>query len=92
MKAHVYVTLKRSVLDAQGQTVAGALRRMARLGRESGAELGGGILARHNEEIVKRRDRPAQGQARQTLIQTMKHIGKTRAKRFGQQSTARIRR
>ena len=29
MKAHVYVTLKRSVLDAQGQTVADALRRMA---------------------------------------------------------------
>ncbi len=28
MKAHVYVTLKRSVLDPQGQTVAGALRRM----------------------------------------------------------------
>jgi phosphoribosylformylglycinamidine synthase len=28
MKAHVFVTLKRSVLDAQGQTVAGALRRM----------------------------------------------------------------
>jgi len=28
MKAHVYVTLKRSVLDAQGQTVTGALRRM----------------------------------------------------------------
>jgi phosphoribosylformylglycinamidine synthase len=28
MKAHVYVTLKRSVLDAQGQTVAGALQRM----------------------------------------------------------------
>jgi phosphoribosylformylglycinamidine synthase PurS subunit len=28
MKAHVYVTLKQSVLDAQGQTVAGALRRM----------------------------------------------------------------
>jgi phosphoribosylformylglycinamidine synthase PurS subunit len=28
MKAHVYVTLKRSVLDAQGQTDAGALRRM----------------------------------------------------------------
>ncbi len=28
MKAHVYITLKRSVLDAQGQTVAGALRRM----------------------------------------------------------------
>jgi phosphoribosylformylglycinamidine synthase len=28
MKAHVYVTLKCTVLDAQGQTVAGALRRM----------------------------------------------------------------
>jgi phosphoribosylformylglycinamidine synthase len=28
MKAHVYVTLKRTVLDAQGQTVAGALSRM----------------------------------------------------------------
>ena len=28
MKAHVYVTLKRTVLDAQGQTIAGALRRM----------------------------------------------------------------
>ena len=28
MMAHVYVTLKRTVLDAQGQTVADALRRM----------------------------------------------------------------
>jgi phosphoribosylformylglycinamidine synthase PurS subunit len=28
MKAHVYVTLKRTVLDAQGQTISGALRRM----------------------------------------------------------------
>lgn len=28
MKAHVYVTLKRSVLDAQGKTIADALRRM----------------------------------------------------------------
>ena len=28
MKAHVYVTLKRTVLDAQGATVADALRRM----------------------------------------------------------------
>jgi phosphoribosylformylglycinamidine synthase len=28
MKAHVYVTLKRTVLDAQGQTVQDALRRM----------------------------------------------------------------
>ncbi len=29
MKAHVYVTLKRTVLDAQGKTVADALRRMS---------------------------------------------------------------
>jgi phosphoribosylformylglycinamidine synthase PurS subunit len=28
MKAHVYVTLKRTVLDAQGQTVADALSRL----------------------------------------------------------------
>ena len=28
MKAHVYVKLKRTVLDAQGQTVSDALRRM----------------------------------------------------------------
>lgn len=28
MKAHVYVTLKRTVLDAQGKTVADALKRM----------------------------------------------------------------
>jgi phosphoribosylformylglycinamidine synthase PurS subunit len=28
MMAHVYVTLKRTVLDAQGQTVADALQRM----------------------------------------------------------------
>ena len=29
MKAHVYVTLKTTVLDAQGQTVSNALRRMS---------------------------------------------------------------
>ncbi len=29
MKAHVYVTLKRTVLDAQGKTIADALRRMS---------------------------------------------------------------
>ncbi len=29
MKAHVYVTLKRTVLDAQGKTIAEALGRMA---------------------------------------------------------------
>jgi phosphoribosylformylglycinamidine synthase len=32
MMAHVYVTLKRTVLDAQGQTVAGALRRIGMTG------------------------------------------------------------
>ena len=32
MKAHVYVTLKRTVLDAQGKTVADALRRMNYVG------------------------------------------------------------
>ena len=34
MKAHVYVTLKRTVLDAQGQTIADALRRMSYRGVE----------------------------------------------------------
>ena len=34
MKAHVYVTLKRTVLDAQGKTVAEALARMAYRGVE----------------------------------------------------------
>ncbi len=29
MKAHVYVTLKRTVLDAQGKTIAEALGRMS---------------------------------------------------------------
>ncbi len=28
MKAHVYVTLKKTVLDPQGQTIANALRRI----------------------------------------------------------------
>lgn len=32
MKAHIYVTLKRTVLDAQGKTVADALRRMGYAG------------------------------------------------------------
>ena len=34
MKAHVYVTLKRTVLDAQGKTVVEALERMAYKGVE----------------------------------------------------------
>lgn len=34
MKAHVYVTLKRTVLDPQGQTIHGALKRMQYAGVE----------------------------------------------------------
>jgi phosphoribosylformylglycinamidine synthase PurS subunit len=35
MKAHVYVTLKTSVLDPQGQTIQNALRKMGVTGIES---------------------------------------------------------
>jgi phosphoribosylformylglycinamidine synthase subunit PurS len=35
MKAHVYVTLKSSVLDPQGQTIHGALRKMQYRGVEA---------------------------------------------------------
>lgn len=35
MKAHVYVTLKTSVLDPQGQTIQNALRKMNFAGIES---------------------------------------------------------
>lgn len=35
MKAHVYVTLKTSVLDPQGQTIQNALRKMSFQGVES---------------------------------------------------------
>lgn len=35
MKAHVYVTLKTSVLDPQGQTIQNALRKMNLAGIES---------------------------------------------------------
>jgi phosphoribosylformylglycinamidine synthase subunit PurS len=35
MKAHVYVTLKPSVLDPQGQTIHNALRKMGTAGVES---------------------------------------------------------
>ena len=34
MKAHVYITLKRTVLDPQGQTIHGALKRMQYTGVE----------------------------------------------------------
>lgn len=35
MRAHVYVTLKPTVLDAQGQTIANALRRLEHPGVEA---------------------------------------------------------
>ena len=35
MKAHVYVTLKQSVLDPQGQTIHNALRKLGNAGVES---------------------------------------------------------
>jgi phosphoribosylformylglycinamidine synthase len=34
MKAHVYVTLKRTVLDPQGQTISNALRKLGFTGVE----------------------------------------------------------
>jgi phosphoribosylformylglycinamidine synthase subunit PurS len=34
MKAHVYVTMKRTVLDPQGQTIQGALKKMQYKGIE----------------------------------------------------------
>jgi phosphoribosylformylglycinamidine synthase subunit PurS len=34
MKAHVYVSLKRSVLDPQGKTIQGALKKMGYKGLE----------------------------------------------------------
>ena len=35
MKAHVYVSLKKSVLDPQGKTIQGALKKMGYKGLES---------------------------------------------------------
>ena len=63
MKAHVYVTLKRTVLDAQGQTVADALRRMeyrgvadVRQGKFFDIEVTG---AEDREETIKEMDQIA---------------------------------
>jgi phosphoribosylformylglycinamidine synthase PurS subunit len=61
MKAHVYVTLKRTVLDAQGKTVADALRRMdykgvadVRQGKYFLLTLEDGLEAAAAEEEVER--------------------------------------
>ena len=50
MKAHVYVTLKRTVLDAQGQTIADALRLSCNIPMAE--------LAAHNVLAVLRGDPP----------------------------------
>jgi phosphoribosylformylglycinamidine synthase len=61
MKAHVYVTLKRTVLDAQGKTVADALRRMeykgvadVRQGKYFLLTLDDGLGAKAAEDEVER--------------------------------------
>jgi phosphoribosylformylglycinamidine synthase len=61
MKAHVYVTLKRTVLDAQGKTVADALRRMeyqgvadVRQGKYFLLTLKDGLEAKAAEDEVER--------------------------------------
>jgi phosphoribosylformylglycinamidine synthase len=61
MKAHVYVTLKRTVLDAQGKTIADALRRMeykgvadVRQGKYFVLTLADGLEAKAAEAEVER--------------------------------------
>jgi phosphoribosylformylglycinamidine synthase len=61
MKAHVYVTLKRTVLDAQGKTIADALRRMeykgvadVRQGKYFVLTLEDGLAAAEAEREVER--------------------------------------
>jgi len=61
MKAHVYVTLKRTVLDAQGKTIADALRRMeykdvadVRQGKYFQLTLADGLAASAAEAEVER--------------------------------------
>lgn len=61
MKAHVYVTLKRTVLDAQGKTIADALRRMhyagvddVRQGKYFVLELDGGLDAGAAQQEIDR--------------------------------------
>lgn len=61
MRAHVYVTLKTTVLDAQGQTIANALRRLhhpqvesVRQGKYFVLTLADGLSAEAAETEVKR--------------------------------------
>jgi phosphoribosylformylglycinamidine synthase len=61
MKAHVYVTLKTSVLDPQGQTIHNALRKIGfadvaavRQGKYFALSLAGGLSAGAARELVER--------------------------------------
>jgi phosphoribosylformylglycinamidine synthase PurS subunit len=61
MKAHVYVTLKSSVLDPQGQTIQNALRKIGfadvtavRQGKYFALTLADGLSARGAEAQVER--------------------------------------
>jgi phosphoribosylformylglycinamidine synthase subunit PurS len=61
MKAHVYVTLKSSVLDPQGQTIHNALRKIGfadvtsvRQGKYFALELEGGLTAESAKGEVER--------------------------------------
>ena len=61
MKAHVYVTLKTSVLDPQGQTIHNALRKIGfadvtavRQGKYFALSLDGGVTADAAKTMVER--------------------------------------
>jgi phosphoribosylformylglycinamidine synthase subunit PurS len=61
MKAHVYVTLKASVLDPQGQTIHNALRKLGfgdvtavRQGKYFALSLAEGLSAEHARAQVER--------------------------------------
>ncbi len=61
MKAHVYVTLKASVLDPQGQTIQNALRKIGysdvsgvRQGKYLAISLADGLSAPVAQELVER--------------------------------------
>jgi len=61
MKAHVYVTLKRSVLDPQGQTIQNALRKIGfddvtavRQGKYFALSLAEGLSADAARSLVER--------------------------------------
>jgi phosphoribosylformylglycinamidine synthase len=61
MKAHVYVTLKASVLDPQGQTIHNALRKIGftqveavRQGKYFALSLAGGLTAEEARAQVER--------------------------------------